>query len=72
MNEVCGQDFANAQPAGLVRILAVSLKYRVIVEKEETPVKSAAFVFCEELNGVNPDQRLAYIDLIPLREGAVG
>ena len=28
----------------------------VIVEKGETPVKFAALVFCEELNGVNPDQ----------------
>ena len=28
----------------------------VIVENGETPVKSAALVFCEELNGVNIDQ----------------
>ena len=28
----------------------------VIVEVGETPVKFAALVFCEELNGVNPDQ----------------
>ena len=26
----------------------------VIVDKGETPVKSTALVFCEELNGVNP------------------
>jgi len=30
----------------------------VIVEDGNTPVKSAALVFCEELNGVNPDQLL--------------
>ena len=58
MNEVCGQDFANAQPAGLVRILAVSLKYRVIVEKEETPVKSAALVTVVNFTGqADPHER---------------
>ena len=29
----------------------------VIVDKGETPVKSAALVFCEELNGVNPHKQ---------------
>jgi hypothetical protein len=43
----------------------------VIVEKGETPVKSAALVFSEELNGVNFDNCLAYIDLNPIRAGLV-